>query len=100
MTEQLTLKDVKSILQAQMPYLSERYQVESLGVFGSFVKNIQDEESDLDLLVTFHDVPGLLKFLELENYLSDQLGVKVDMVMRTALKPKIGQRILSEVVPV
>ena len=100
MTEQLSLKNVLSTLQAQMPYLSDKYYVESLGVFGSFVKNVQDEESDLDLLVTFHEVPGLLKFLELENYLSDQLGVKVDLVMKTALKPKIGQRILSEVVPV
>ena len=100
MTEQLSLKNVLSTLQAQMPYLCDKYYVESLGVFGSFVKNVQDEESDLDLLVTFHEVPGLLKFLELENYLSDQLGVKVDLVMKTALKPKIGQRILSEVVPV
>lgn len=100
MTKQLSLQNVMEILQAQMPYIAEKYHVESLGIFGSFVKNVQDEESDLDLLVTFHEVPGLLKFLELEYYLSDQLGVKVDLVMKTALKRKIGQRILNEVVPI
>jgi len=36
----------------------------------------------------------------LENYLSDTLGVKVDLVMKDALKPRIGERILNEVVPV
>ena len=59
----------------------------------------QQADSDLDLLVTFHEPPSLLKFIELENYLSDLLGVKVDLVMQSALKPKIGKRILSEVVP-
>jgi predicted nucleotidyltransferase len=42
----------------------------------------------------------LLRFIELENELSDELGVKVDLVMREALKPRIGERILEEVVPV
>jgi len=36
----------------------------------------------------------------LENYLSDTLGVKVDLVMKDALKPRIGERILNEAVPV
>jgi predicted nucleotidyltransferase len=40
---------------------------------------------------------GLLTFCELENQLSDQLGVKVDLVMKTGLKPHIGERILAEV---
>jgi len=39
----------------------------------------------------------LLKFIELENYLGDLLGVKVDLVEKSALKPRIGKHILSEV---
>jgi len=35
---------------------------------------------------------------ELENYPSDLLGVRVDLVEKFALKPRIGKRILSEVV--
>ena len=80
-------------LRQQIPDLSERYQVKTLGVFGSYVRKEQHADSDLDLLVTFHEPPSLLKFIELENYLSDLLGVKVDLVMQSALKPKIGERI-------
>jgi predicted nucleotidyltransferase len=82
------------------PWLAEQYQVKSLGVFGSYVRQEQGAGSDLDLLVTFHEPPSLLKFIEVENYLTDLLGVKVDLVMKSVLKPRIGERILSEVVPV
>jgi predicted nucleotidyltransferase len=93
--EQLT-----ELLRQQMPLLSERYRVKTLSMFGSYAGREQRPDSDLDLLVTFDQLPSLLKFIELENYLTDTLGVKVDLVMPDALKPRIGQRILSEVVPV
>lgn len=83
-----------------MPSIAQKYRVTSLGIFGSYAHNQQNPGSDLDLLVTFDDPPSLFKFIELENYLSDQLGVKVDLVMRDALKPVIGKRVLSEVIPV
>jgi uncharacterized protein len=88
-----------TILRREMPFLSERYDVESLGVFGSYVRGAQREGSDLDLLITFRKPPSLIEFVELENYLSDLLGVKVDLVMKNALKPRIGTRVLREVVP-
>ncbi len=87
-------------LRKHLPYLVERFRVRSLGVFGSHVRQEQHAGSDLDLLVTFESPPGLLAFLALENHLTDLLGIKVDLVMEDALKPRIGMRILSEVVPV
>jgi uncharacterized protein len=51
-------------------------------------------------LVTFKEVPSLLTFIAMENYLSDLLGVKVDLVMKDSLKPKIGQHILREAISV
>jgi predicted nucleotidyltransferase len=92
--------DIREKLHQQLPILAERYRVKSLGLFGSYVRNEQDEGSDLDLLVTFDATPSLLKFIELENYLTDYLGIKVDLVMQDALKPRIGERILSEAVSV
>jgi uncharacterized protein len=80
--------------------LAEKYHVLSLEVFGSYVRDEQNAESDLDVLVTFDKAPGLLQYVALENHLSDLLGVKVDLVMKTALKPRIGQNILREAVPV
>ncbi|MBU0703171.1 MAG: nucleotidyltransferase family protein [Chloroflexi bacterium] len=100
MQEQTNSVNLMEMLRRQLPLLAERYEVESLGVFGSYVRQEQCADSDLDLLVTFHEPPSLLKFIELENYLGDLLGVKIDLVMKDALKPRIGKRILSEVVPV
>ncbi len=52
--------------------------------------------SDLDLLVTFDEVPTLFQFVALEDFLSDELGVKVDLVMKDSLKSTIGKYILKE----
>jgi predicted nucleotidyltransferase len=87
-------------LRLSLPELEKRYAVKTLGVFGSYVRGEQGSESDLDLLVEFSSLPGLLKFIELEYYLSDLLGIKVDLVMKEALKPSIGARILKEVIQV
>jgi predicted nucleotidyltransferase len=87
-------------LRAMKPDLESRYQVVDLAVFGSYTKQSHRGESDLDILVSFREPPSLLRFIRLENELSDRLGVKVDLVMREALKPRIGRRILKEIVPV
>lgn len=95
-----TLQEICQSLRQLQPVLAEQYQVNSLGVFGSFVRQEQRTASDLDLLVTFVEPPSLLRFVELENYLSDRLGIPVDLVMQDVLKPAIGKQILQEVVPV
>jgi predicted nucleotidyltransferase len=92
--------DLRDILRRQLPLLARRYHVASLGLFGSYVRHENRPDSDLDVLVTFTETPSLLRLIELENHLSDLLGVKVDLVMREALKPQIGQRVLAEVMPV
>ncbi len=65
--------------------------------FGSDVRREAGPGSDLDVLVRFRQTPGLIHFVELENYLSDSLGVRVDLVIAEALKPSIGRRVLAEV---
>ena len=100
MNEHKELSYIKEKLLQEMPTLEKLYKVKSLGVFGSYVRQEQGTRSDIDLLVTFMDTPSLLKFIELENYLTDLLEIRVDLVMRDALKPRIGERILREVVPI
>ena len=91
----------KRVLRRHLPELQARYGVQSLGVFGSYVRGEARPRSDLDVLVELGDQPlSLLGFIGLENYLSDLLGVKVDLVERDTLKPAIGQRILAEVIPI
>jgi predicted nucleotidyltransferase len=83
-----------------LPELARDYHVSSLEVFGSFVRGEQTPASDLDVLVTFEEAPGFFEFIDLENRLSELLNVKVDLVMKKALKPRLEQRILSEAIPV
>ena len=94
------LDEILQILREHKEELRERYGVKEIGVFGSRVRGEEREESDLDILVEFEaDAKvDLIKFVELEEYLSELLGVKVDLVMRSALKPRIGRQILKEVV--
>lgn len=89
----------KRVLRRHLPELRDRYSVKSLGVFGSYVRGKQKKRSDLDLLVEFDEAPSLFEYVNLENYLSDLVGIKVDLVMKKTLKPYIGQRILAEVEP-
>ncbi|NOZ60515.1 MAG: nucleotidyltransferase family protein [Calditrichaeota bacterium] len=94
------LESLRKILAEHKDELISEYAVAKIGIFGSFVKNEQNENSDLDILVEFEKPIDLFTFVNFKNYLSDLLGVKVDLVMKKALKPKIGQRILEEVVEI
>jgi hypothetical protein len=72
--------------------------IKEIGIFGSYIKHTEQENSDIDILVDFQKAVDLLTFVHLKNYLSELLKVDVDLVMKKALKPKIGKRILKEVI--
>lgn len=95
-----TLKAIQTTLRSALPDLKKQFGVESLGVFGSFATGKTKRTSDLDLLVEFNQSPTMFEFVRLERHLASLVGVKVDLVMKTALKPEIGKRILAEVVKV
>jgi uncharacterized protein len=94
------LEDLVLTLRRHLPEIAKRYNVKSIEIFGSYVRGEQDKDSDLDILVEFEKVPGLFKYIELENHLGELLGVKVDLVMKRALKPRLEKRILAEAIPV
>lgn len=87
-------------LHEMLPELERRFKVSSLAVFGSYVRNEQNKKSDLDLLVEYSDMPGLAGFIELEDYLSDKLGIKVQLVLKPDPKPNFGKDILNEIIPI
>lgn len=97
-----TLSEIKQILQDQKPYLVERYGVTEIGVFGSYVRNEQRADSDIDILIELEDPPriDLLDLVNLEYYLSDVLEMKADVAIKKNLRKRIGKRILNEVVPI
>lgn len=87
-------------LREYLPQIKEKYQIEKIGIFGSYVKGEQTENSDVDLLIEFTPQArfGLITFCELENNLSEKLGKKVDLVMKKSLKPNLSKNILKEVI--
>ena len=78
--------------------LQGKYKIKGIGIFGSFVRGQEKKRSDVDILVEFEVAPDLLKFIELESYLSQILSRKVDLVEKTSLKPRLKEIILKEVV--
>ncbi|MCL5985862.1 MAG: nucleotidyltransferase family protein [Actinobacteria bacterium] len=93
-----TLDEIKPVLEKYKEEIRKKYKVEELGIFGSYVRCEQRKKSDLDILVKFREPIGLFEFMDLEEYLSKLTGVKVDLVSKKALKPRIGERILREVI--
>ena len=97
------MKEIDKIIQKLKelkPEIERRYKVSEIGVFGSYVRDEQTENSDIDVLVSFSDDSSvtLFSFCAFENWLSDILHKKVDLVMKDSLKPRIGKQILSEVI--
>ncbi len=92
-TEQIITKLRKDKL-----YLRKEYGVKTVGVFGSYVRDEAKRGSDLDILIEFKEPVSLFEFLALEHHLSELTDKKVDLVMKSALKPRIGKHITKEVV--
>jgi predicted nucleotidyltransferase len=98
MNRQIDLKKIEEIIIQNKPVLSKKFKVKDIGIFGSYVRGEQKPDSDLDVLVEFNERVGFFKFMQLEEYLENLLKVKVDLVSRKALKPRIGKNILKELV--
>ncbi len=98
MNKNRKLSKIREKLRQILSEVVQNYSVDSIGIFGSYVRSEESQNSDLDLLVSFKKKPGLIKYIKLENYLTDQIGIKVDLAMGSALKPQIGRQILKEVV--
>ena len=72
--------------------------VKRLGLFGSFVRQDQGAESDVDILVEFEQGKKTFdNFIQLSFFLEDLFKRRVELVTPESLSPYIGPRIMSEV---
>ena len=78
-------KDVVDILRRELPYLRNNYHIKRLGIFGSFAKQKQKSNSDVDIIVEFESPIGL-NFVELTEYIEKLLGRKVDIITNEGVK--------------
>jgi len=95
-----TLTQIKKILFSNKKKLEEKYKIKEIKIFGSYVRNEQKKRSDVDILVDFHEIPDLLKFIEIERHLEEILGVRVDLVRKPVLRMELRDKILSEAVEI
>jgi predicted nucleotidyltransferase len=96
--EVLDLARVKDIL-AKKNFLREKYNVKDISLFGSFVRGEQKESSDLDILVSFTEPVSLLDIAKLEVYLSELIGIKIDIVPKEDIRLELRRTISQEELP-
>ena len=93
-----SLEKLKAELNTIKPELKQRYKVETIAIFGSYSRGGQTKKSDLDLLVSFSEPIGIYKFAEVEEFISNKLRVKIDLVQKGALLPMIKDQIMDETI--
>ncbi len=91
-------KKYLNTFQEHQDVLRDKYHVKDIGIFGSVARGDQTALSDIDVLVEFSEPVSFFNFLDLEDFLSNILGKKVDLVTKRALKPAVKEQILKDAV--
>ncbi len=91
------LTSIKEILSQLKPELKEKYFVNSIGLFGSIVRNDLTDKSDIDILVDFSKPIGI-EFIDLADHIESKLNKKIDLVSRNGVKAKYFHQIESEII--
>lgn len=100
MKEIYTLNELKIIINGKKIELAEIYNVSNIFIFGSYAKETQTPESDIDILIETSKPISLFKFVNLKQYFENLLGKKIDLGTPNSLKPFVKNTILSEAVQV
>jgi len=88
--------EIENKLKELKPVLLRKYFVDKIGYFGSYSRNEENEDSDIDILVSFKKPLGW-EFFDLQELLENELKLKVDLVSEKALKKQLRQIILNNV---
>ena len=92
-----TAQQIQEQLSNLKPTLIKRFSVSSIGLFGSYARNEQNEDSDIDIVVDFSKPVGI-EFIDLAEFLEERLKAKIDLVSLNGIKPKYLAAIKSEIV--
>lgn len=90
-----SLSQIQKTLSSHKAEVFDLFRVKTLAVFGSYARNEQRNDSDVDILVEFNSPVGI-EFIDLGNYLERILNLRVDLVSRNGIKPKYFRQIEGE----
>jgi predicted nucleotidyltransferase len=95
-----TVEEIQTIIRQHQDILAERYGVSIVAIFGSYVRGEQRRRSDLDLLADILRPVSLLELVGAELYLSEVLGVKVDLIPKRSVREELRETIFGEAVAI
>jgi len=93
--KKINTSEVIALLRVNKDFLRS-LKIKSIYLFGSYARNEQTDKSDVDLIVEFDVVPSLFEFIRVQRELSNLLGIKVDLVIKDSLKPRVAKTALKE----
>jgi hypothetical protein len=75
------------------------FHIRKIGLFGSFVRNQANDDSDIDFLIDFdkNSQTTLSDLIKIEEMLESLFNRKIDLALLRKLKPHISKNILNEV---
>ena len=89
---------IKGKLEKKKGSIKNDFHIKEIGIFGSFIRREQTENSDIDVLVEFEKGhKDFFNYVRLKYYLEKLFGIKVDLVIKGAVKPGLRKRIFNEV---
>jgi predicted nucleotidyltransferase len=92
-----TLNEITTELKKNKDKLMSKYPIEAIAIFGSYARNEQNKNSDLDLMVEFNGKIGI-RFIDLADEIESLLGFKIDLVSRNGIKPYYFNQIKSDLI--
>lgn len=94
-----SIEEIKNKIKENEKFLTEKYHVRNFFLFGSYAKGEQTANSDIDLLVDFQKIIDMFEMVDLQDYLQNLFGKKVDLGTKKGLKSFIKNTILKEAIP-
>ncbi len=91
------LEKIKEIINSHREQIEKKYKVKNIAIFGSYTRNEQTAESDIDILVEFYEPVGF-EFFRLARFLEEILELKVDLVTPDGIKPNRKKYIMKELI--
>lgn len=91
-------EDILDFIKLHKQELTSRFGVVKIGLFGSYARDEQGEDSDIDVAVELDSPNAFRSFFGLKAYLEDNLHKKIDLGIESVLKPAIKDQILREII--